>query len=127
MKIENRAELRISRVHPPDTSGISHHRLQFLPNDRFSVGQVDGVAVAFAHFSAVGARHFRELRQVFFRLGKDRLFVEIVESSRHFTRQLQVRELIFPHRDEIGFVQENIGCLQHGIAEKAVGASDPFP
>src|SRR5262249_19174749 len=69
---------------------------------------------------------FRKLCEVFFRLRKDRLLVEVIEPSCHFASELQVRQLIFPHRDEIRLVEENIGSLENGIAEETVGTEVLF-
>ncbi len=60
------------------------------------------------------------------RFGEHGLFIEVVEPPRHFPREFQMRQLVFSHRDEIRFVQENIGGLEDGIAEKAVGAEVLF-
>ena len=59
-------------------------------------------------------------------LGKYRLLIEVVETSRHFPGQLEVRQLILPYRNEIRFVQEDVGGLEDWIAQKAVGAEILF-
>ncbi len=48
--------------------------------------------------------------------------VKLIEPPRDFPRQLHVRYLVFAHRNEITFVHQDVGRLQHGIAEKSVGA-----
>ena len=77
--------------------------------------------IAFAHLSAVGADHFGKLRQMLLWFRKHGGFVDVVETPRKFPRQFKMRELVLAHRDEIRLVQENVGCLQNRVSQKAVG------
>ncbi len=45
----------------------------------------------------------------------------MVEATRHFTGNLNVRDLISTNRHLAGAVNQNIGTLQQRITQKAVG------
>ncbi len=121
MEFIDRAEVRIARVGPSHTGWVSHHGFEFLSDSRFCVRKIDRIMVALAHLAAIGADYLGKLRQMFLRFGKHRCLVDIIEAPREFPCQLQMRELILAHRDEIRFIQEDIGGLQDGVAEETVG------
>ena len=47
--------------------------------------------------------------------------IKMIESTRHFTSQLDMRNLIFPDRNKAGFINQDIGTLQQWITEKSIG------
>ena len=54
-------------------------------------------------------------------LGEYGCFIDVVEPPSKLSRQLQMGQLILSHGNKIGLVQEDVGGLQDGVAEKAVG------
>ena len=121
MKVVHGTEVRISGVVAPDSGRIGDHRFEFLPHNRFGVGQVDRVPVALAHLPAIRAEHFWILRELLHRLKEHRL-VQAIEPAGQLSGEFQVRQLIFPYRHEIRFVDKDIRCLENWIAEKSIRA-----
>ena len=101
--------LRI-RVHP-------HH---LLPHRLRVVRQADGVVVALAHLPVVEPRQPRKAGQQGLRLG-EQLAEEPVEAPHHLAIELEVRDLVVPHRHVVRLVDDDVGALQQRIAEKAEG------
>ena len=47
--------------------------------------------------------------------------IEVVEAAGNFARHLDVRHLVFAHRNEAGAVDQDVSGLQQRVAEEAVG------
>ncbi len=47
--------------------------------------------------------------------------VQVVEAARHFTREFDVRALVFADRNERRLVDQDVGGLQQRVTEEAVG------
>src|SRR5262245_23052035 len=67
---EDGTNIRISRVDATFSSGVRHHRLDFLPDLLRRIGQRNIVAVALAHLAPIQPRQPGNWRQERLRLGK---------------------------------------------------------
>ena len=94
-------------------------RLELGVDLRRRLGEEDGVVVALAHLAAVGAGDLRRLGEQRLRLG-EHLAVEAVEAARDLARQLEVRHLVDADRHAARLVEQDVGRLQHRIAEQPV-------
>ena len=123
VQIADRAHVGIAGIAAAHARRVGHHRLELLPDHGLRIGEQDGVAVGLRHLAAVGAGKLRRGSQQRLWFGKDgrRLAVELVEAPRDFARQFDVRNLILAHRNKIALVDQDVGRLQHGITEEAVG------
>ena len=50
---------------------------------------------------------------------------DVVEAPGDLARQFQVRDLVAAHRHVAGAVHQDVGSLQHGIAQEPIGAEIP--
>ena len=79
------------------------------------------VIEAFTHFfPAIDTEHLGNLGILHARFDKHIGMVAIVEGTNHFAREFNMRSLVDPNRDDIGFIQNDIGGHQHRIAYQAV-------
>ena len=96
----------------------------FFALDLFAAENLNGVAVALAHFLAVATRHDGR----FFadeRFGHDEgLAVGLVELDGDVAGDFDVLLLVAADGDEVGIVDENIGGHEDGISEEAVIGGD---
>src|SRR2546427_1323541 len=117
---EDRADVRVALVRPPDAGRIGHHRLELGADRRLGIREIDRVVVTLAHLPAVRAGDLRDLRQEGLRLGKYRL-LKWGEAPGCFARLPEWGELVHAHGGVVGLVEQNIRRLQGGGAEGAVG------
>ena len=47
--------------------------------------------------------------------------IDVVEAARHFTGQFHMHDLILTHRNLGGAIDQDVGTLQQGITQKAIG------
>ena len=125
VKIIDRTHVWIAGVGAAHAGRIGDHGLEFLPDDRFRIGQIDRIAVTLAHFAPVRAQYFRKLGEMLLRVWEDGA-IEAVESAREFAGELEMRELVFADRHEIGLIEEDVRGLQDRVSEKAIGAEVAF-
>ncbi len=126
VQIEDRADIGIAGIAATNARRIGDHGLQLLANHRLRIGQQDGVAVALRHLAAIRAGQLWRGRQQRLRLRKNKRLrsqiVKLIESPRHFPRQLHMRHLVLPDRNEIRLIDQNVRRLQQRIAEEPIGA-----
>jgi len=79
--------------------------------------QRDGVAAALAHLGAVGAEQQRRGRQQRVRDRKHRQAEPVVEPARDHPGDLQVRQLVLPHRHQVRLAEQDVRRLVHRIGE----------
>src|SRR3989344_1435258 len=97
-------------------SNDAHHGSCYLilrPKER------DGVAVALAHFLAVGSgNNSNALHNLLFRF-LECFAVLLVEFRSDFARVLNMLFLVLPHRHDIGIVQNNVAGHEDWVIEKS--------
>ena len=79
--------------------------------------QRDGVAAALAHLGAVGAEQQRRGRQQRVRHREHRQAEPVVEPARDHPGDLQVRQLVLPHRHQVRLAEQDVRRLVHRIGE----------
>ena len=122
VKFVDRADIGIAWVRAPHARRVGDHRLELLPDHRLCIRQIDGVAVTFAHLASIGTQDLGKFREMLFGFREDGLLVDVVEAPREFPCEFQMGQLVFAYRNEVRLVQQDVRGLEHGIAEKAVGA-----
>src|SRR6266513_369944 len=104
-----------------DAIGIGVHAHDFPLYGFRVVRQEDRVVQALSHLvPAVGARKETHLGDQRFGDREDR-GEQLVEATRDLARELDVGFLVAPDRNEVTLHDEDVGRLQHRVAEKAVG------
>jgi hypothetical protein len=81
---------------------------------------MNGIFHRVAHFTAVCTRELGYFGEKDLRFRED-FSVKAVESSCDFPCQLDMISLVFSYRDSMGFIDDDVGCLQHGISKKPIG------
>ena len=125
VQIKCRTLLRLTGIRPPGARGIRHHAAQLPVDGLGGIRQQDRVAVALAHLASVQSRQSPGLREQHLRFGEHRT-VKAVEPPDDLPGQLHVRRLIRPHGNPVSLVHDDVGRLQHRIAEKTVGGQVPL-
>ncbi len=120
MEVEDVADIRVAGVGLAHACGVGDHRRHFGGDDIGRVREENGVAVALAHFTAVGAEELGGFGEDHLRLGEDGP-VEVVEAAGDLARDLDVRRLVHPDRDAEGLVHDDVGRLQDGVAQEPEG------
>src|SRR5580698_8801585 len=96
VQVAYRALVRIAGISAADARRVSDHGLEFLADLGLGIGEQNGVAVALRHLAAIGTGELGRGREQHFGLGQNFVvaeFVELVETPRHFPRELDVRHL----------------------------------
>src|SRR5207247_2499831 len=118
--LEGRAVVRVAGVGAPRAARVGDHAGELRLDLLRRVAQVDRVAVALAHLAAVGAGDPGRVGEQRLRLGEG-LAVGRIEAARDLARELDVRRLVDPDRHAPRLVHEDVGRLQHRVAEEPVG------
>ena len=101
--------------------GIGVHPAHLAAHRVGVVGQQDRVAQGLAHLGlAVGADQGRDLADDELGDGED-LAVEVVEPARDLAGHLDVGVVVLAHRNDVALDAEDVGGLEHGVAEQPVG------
>ena len=124
VKLKSRTFLRLAGILPSDPSRIGHHPAQFLFDLLRQIREKDRIIITLAHLSPIEARKLLRLRQKHLRLGKNRA-IKLVETAHDLTRKLHMRGLIYPHRDLVGFVHDDIRRLQDRVSQESVCGEIP--
>ena len=124
MQVVDVAHLRRPGVGPPHPLGVGHRRTQLRPDLFRRLQQPDRVPQGLGHLRLPIETHDAPRRcQERGGLRKVRLIRREtrVPPARDLARQLQMLDLVFAHRDDVGSVQENVCGLQHRIVEQPGG------
>ncbi|OPZ72802.1 MAG: hypothetical protein BWY82_01299 [Verrucomicrobia bacterium ADurb.Bin474] len=118
---KDRVALHPARDVGADAVGVGVHAGHLLLHGAGVVGEKDGIAAALAHLGlAVGADEGRHLAQEDVGNGKD-LAVEPVKAPRNLPGDLHVGLVVLAHGHQVGPGQEDVGRLEHGVAQQAKG------
>ena len=94
------------------------HRADLRDHDRGRVFEVNRVVEGFTHLClTIRSDQTRHAPDQALGLGKDRLELA-VESAGHLAGKLDVRELVFTHRDEVSSGHQDVGDLHDWIGEE---------
>ncbi len=119
MEGEDRAFLGAPWVAAAFSLGVGHHGAELLPHGLFGVREEDRIIVALAHLPSVEPGKLGGFGEERKRLGKD-LPVEAVEAADDLPGQLEMRDLVLPHGNMGGTVEDDVGGLEDRVAEEAV-------
>ena len=104
-----------------DAVRVGVHPRDLLAHGRGVVGEQDRVADRLAHLRlAVGADEGRDLGLDELGDGED-VAVQAVEAAGDLARHLDVAVVVLADRDDVALDAEDVGGLEHGVAEQAVG------
>src|SRR5262245_18392523 len=110
------------RIGPLNSSPVRNHFPGLLPADFRLVYQIYGVAVALGHLSAISTGKHSDFGVQFAGLWED-ISARVVESPDDLSGQLDMRSLILAHRDIVGLIHYDVGCLKHRITQEQIIAN----
>ena len=116
---EDRALLGAPRVAAALSLGVGHHGAELLPHGLFGVREEDRIAVALAHLAPVEPGKLGGFGEKGERFGED-IAVEAMEPADDLPGELEMRDLVLPHGNMGGTVEDDVGRLEDRVAQEAV-------